>query len=102
MRSFWYGRSSQNHATGAIAATPPNAAPNHHHGRPARNSANAPLTRDQHRGAEVGLQQDQAGRHADDHRGHQHRAEARRQRPALRYQATIIGRLSFSSSAGWK
>ena len=43
MRSFWYGRSSQNHATGAAAATPANAAANHHHDSPARYSANAPL-----------------------------------------------------------
>ena len=43
MRSFWYGRSSQNHATGAIAAAAPAAAANHHHDRPARYRPNTPL-----------------------------------------------------------
>ncbi len=102
MRSFWYGRSIQNHATGAAAAMPPNAAANHHHDSPARNSTNAPLMPTSmavpksgcSRIRPVGTPMIDAATSTTRKRG----GSGSR----LRYHAAIIGSVSFSSSAGWK
>ena len=64
MRSFWYGRSSQNHATGAIAATPRDGRDEPPPRQARQEQRERAADADQHAGAEVRLQQDQAGRHA--------------------------------------
>ncbi len=102
MRSFWYGRSSQNHAAGAAAATAPAAAANHHHDSPARYSTKAPLMPTSiavpksgcSSTSPVGSPTSRAATSTTGRRGGSGWL--------LRYQATIIGRLSLSTSAGWK
>jgi hypothetical protein len=102
MRSFWYGRSIQNHATGATDATPATAAPNHLHDQSSEEQREHAARGNEHPGAEVRLQQDQSERHRDQHAGGDDGAEAGGSGSRCRNHASIIGRLSLITSDGWK
>ncbi|KAG1310187.1 hypothetical protein G6F63_016385 [Rhizopus arrhizus] len=100
MRSFWYGRSNQNQASGATAATPPTPRPTHPHGRPASSSTNTPL-------AAISTPVPKSGCSITSPVGTPMITSAtstvlKRGGSGIRcrYQATIIGRLTFSRSAG--